>query len=718
MHLQSSSNTVSLLQKNTVPPASHQTMVVLRFFVITYLIGMVILSVEQFLSLPSNLGSVDFWNMLFLPVCWWYLVHTRQAIRFPYIVGMWFILLGSFIGTFSSFNPMASFIFLAKEIYLYFWFATVTLVLTSLEQAVVQRVVLAWTTVAVLHGILLVGEFVSPNFYGFVISILGRIGNVDARYLGRPAGLFENPVWAALFQLMGFVPLLLAGLRRELTLLLGVVLLLGILAAASLGAFSALLGGLAVAIFLLLLIGGHTKFLIWLATITVIATGLFLYTISQLPDILARLEHLTTDRAAHTAGERLDLWGSGTEILFSPKSIFGVGPSNYRDFIENKTLHNDFLEFGVERGVIGLLGLALFTGEAWNNAAKILLGQIKSRDTTRPSGVIFIAMLFGVLLESNAHQIFHFRSIWLALALLETTHLKMTSSFTEAVTRQGEERGESPHSSFKLQSQADRIQRGRVVVEFIGSTGSGKTTVINKVYHRLKKTSKVTTSIELATDMVGFRGLKHPTLQNLVMEFISFPVFIFTLYKHNNFLRQTIKIFWRTTGFSIQTIHNLRSMVRKIGMYEITKRFGNYQFILVDEGPILAAHMFVPAGNTYTAEEITRFADLLPLPDLIVYIRASVDTIIKRTLERADPPREVEINNQPKMEEYIKRTVALFDQLTQAENLRPRLLIVESLDITSAGYDQIIDNICQEILDRSASKNNFNSSKKIKPLLK
>ena len=700
--------TVNLLGGKTAPQPNRLTSI-LRFVVITYLLGMVILSVEQFLSLPSNLGSVDFWNLLFLPVCWWYLIHTRQAVRFPYILGMWFILLGSFIGTFFSFDPIASFIFLAKEIYLYFWFVTVTLVLTSLEPTVMRRVVLAWATVVVLHGMLLVAEFISPEFYGYIISILDKIGNVDVRYLGRPAGLFENPVWAALFQLMGFVPLLLADFRRELTLLLGIVLLLSILATASLGALSALLGALAIAVLLLLLMGGHMKFLIWLATVAILAAVLFVFTIIQSPDVLARLEHLTTDRAAHTAGERLDLWGSGAEILFSPKSILGVGPSNYRDFFENKTLHNDFLEFGVERGVIGLLGLAIFTGEAWNNAAKVLLSQIKSGSMTRPNGVIFIAMLFGILLESNAHQIFHFRSIWLALALLETTHLKMTSISTEAVTSQGEGGSEKSQPSIKLSSQTDRIHGGRMVVEFIGSTGAGKTTVINEVFHRLAKTSQVTTSIDLATSMLGLRGVKNPTLQNLAMEFVSFPFFIFTLYKYNKFLRHTIKIFWRATGFSIQTIHNLRSLVRKIGMYEITKYPGKNQVVLVDEGPVLAAHMFVPAGNTYTPEEITRFTELLPLPDLIVYIRASVDTIIERTHRRADPPREVEINNPDRMEAYIKRTVDLFDQITQADNLQPRLLVVESHDMADPGFDKVIDNIYQEILDRSSQQKKSNS---------
>jgi hypothetical protein len=417
-----------------VLPASRLTSL-LKFLVVTYLLGVVILSVEQFLALPQNLGSVDFWNMLFLPICWLYMIRIRHAVRFPLALGMWLIVMGSFIGAFSAYDPSASWIVIVKEIYLYFWFVTVAAVFASLELSLVRRILLVWLAVAVLHGVLLVAEFVSPAFYAFMISFLSRIGTVDPRYVGRVAGLFEDPVWAALFQLMGFVPLLLGGLRRELSLVLGMALLLSILATASLGALTSLLGAAVVAVLLLLLMGGHLKFLAWLGSVVTIAVVLFVFTIALFPDILASLQHLTTDRAAHTAGERLHLWGGGTDVLFSPESILGVGPNNYRDFLENKTLHNDFLEFGVERGVIGLLGLALLTGEAWSSAGAILLNQIKSRDS-RPSGVIFLAMLFGILLESNAHQIFHFRSVWLALAVLEAAHSRMMSSSIEAAVNQ------------------------------------------------------------------------------------------------------------------------------------------------------------------------------------------------------------------------------------------------------------------------------------------
>ncbi len=441
VHLQASSSAAA-------GPPSRLTSA-LKFIVVTYLVGMVVLSVEQFLALPQNLTSGDFWNVIFLPLCWWYLIRSRQAIRFPFALGMWLILLGSFLATFFSSNPLTSIIFITKEIYLYVWFVTVTALFISLEPGLVRRVLLVWTTVVVIHGVLLVAEFVSPNFYRFVIAVLGRIGNVDSRYVGRVAGIFENPVWAALFQLMGFVPLLLVGLRRELSLLLGMVLLLSILVTASLGALSSLLGASVFAVFLLLLIGGHLKSLFWLAAVLTLAAGLFLFTLSLLPDVKARLVHLTTDRAAHSAGDRLGLWGPGGAALFSTKSILGLGPDNYRDFVENKTLHNDFLQFGVERGVIGLLGLVLLAGEALNSAVKILLNQIKSRDKARPSGVVFLAMLFAVLLEANAHQIFHFRTVWLGLAILEATFFRMTSPPIDTANKRVERWGKMLQSPEK-----------------------------------------------------------------------------------------------------------------------------------------------------------------------------------------------------------------------------------------------------------------------------
>jgi O-antigen ligase len=434
---------------------------VLRFVVVTYLLGMFVLSVEQFLLLPSNLSLVDFWNILFLPLCWLYLIRIHQAVRFPYTFGMWLIWLGSFIGTLFALNPLESILVITKEVYLYVWCVTLSAVFASLEPGLLRRVLLAWTAVAVLHGGFLVAEFVSPDFYSLMISTLGSVGKV---YIGRPSGLFENPISAAFFQLMGFVPLLLGGLRRELALLLGMFLLLSILATASLGTLSGLAAASAVAVIALLLVGGNLKFLVWLAAAVAVAAGLFFFTIGLIPDVRARLQHLTTERAEYTTDQRLDLWQGGSEALFSKKSILGVGPNNYRDSFAGKTLHNDFLEFGVERGVVGLLGLLLFGLGAMSSAVKILLNQSKLRDTARPTGVIFIAMLVAALLISNANQIFHFRVLWLGLALQEAILFRMISPSIETVTKPAELQNERPRSREKSSSLTDHNNPSSVEV--------------------------------------------------------------------------------------------------------------------------------------------------------------------------------------------------------------------------------------------------------------
>lgn len=240
-----------------------------------------------------------------------------------------------------------------------------------------------------------------------------------------------------------------------------------------------------------------------------------------------------------------------------------------------------------------------------------------------------------------------------------------------------------------------------MIVEFIGSTGSGKTTLISNVQRRLAETVCVTNSLDLATSLLGLKNVTNLTLQNLEQELLSFPFLFGKYYKYHAYLSHTTKLFWRNTGLSVQAIHNLRSLERKVGMYEITKRYGKDQVILVDEGPLLALHMFVSAQNTYTPEEIARFIDLLPLPDLVIYIRASVETLIERTLQRPDPPREVDRKDPVQMNAYFKNAVIMFDQLIKADNIRDRLLVVESLDMAGPGFDQVVERAYRTILEKA-----------------
>ena len=245
-----------------------------------------------------------------------------------------------------------------------------------------------------------------------------------------------------------------------------------------------------------------------------------------------------------------------------------------------------------------------------------------------------------------------------------------------------------------------------MIVEFIGSTGAGKTSLISKIHHKLAQTKVVTTPFDLIAAPLGLSSVTHPTIQNLIQELVGFPFFVGSLNRHAKFLSHTIETFSRNTRFSIHRINNLRSLERKIGMYEISQRYDKGQIVLVDEGPILAAHMFVFTASIVTSAEIAAFANLLPLPDLIIYIKAPVDVLVRRALQRPDPPREMGKKDPIMTEKYVKDAATVFDQLMESERIKSRLLVVDNPDLTAEEHDRLAARVTTAVLnyEHSASK--------------
>lgn len=236
-----------------------------------------------------------------------------------------------------------------------------------------------------------------------------------------------------------------------------------------------------------------------------------------------------------------------------------------------------------------------------------------------------------------------------------------------------------------------------MIVEFIGTTGSGKTTIIDRVQQKLGTSRKVISSSDLVTGIVGLQGIKKTTVRNLLQEFIGFPYFLSSFPNYKDFISQTVRMFSRNSNFSIMTINNLRSIERKIGVLEISKRNKEKVIILVDEGPILVTHMFAFNDTQISQTEMEKFISLLPLPDLIIYITASQDTLVERSLDRDRPPREMAARNRSENVRYVQNAVTLFDQIAESRSIQPRILIVDNssheLDDIDAAVNKISDFI-------------------------
>src|SRR5215208_3185914 len=99
-----------------------------------------------------------------------------------------------------------------------------------------------------------------------------------------------------------------------------------------------------------------------------------------------------------------------------------------------------------------------------------------------------------------------------------------------------------------------------MIIEFIGSTGAGKTTLISEIQRKLAQTTEVITSFEMIASPLGLHRVTHLTVRNLIQELVGLPFFVGSLYRHKAIIVFILKMLARQASFSLFTINNLRSL--------------------------------------------------------------------------------------------------------------------------------------------------------------
>jgi len=421
-------NPVKLLETNQSPWLSRLIMI--------WLAGIVVFLPVKILNLPRNFELVDIWILMGLPVVLlFYITGRRQIVSLSYAVPMGLVLISSLLSTFAATLALSSLIVILKEIYLFVWFIAVTVFLYVLNAKDLRRVLYIWSGVVILHGLLMVAQFFSPEIWQFTNSLGGNTARIEGY---RPAGLFicdkagcANK--AAYFQLLGFVPLLLAGFSKKTTALLGIFLFASMLTSGSMGATIAFSSGLIVAIFAIAYLKNSLWIVIKIFLQIVVALfllgGVFYIAGSQNPDNLFHFERISVGRYERSSAGRFGLWQRGVDALLEHNAIFwGIGPENFRVVDAAQTdnqLHNDTLAFLVERGLLGVLGLALFAGIAIRRAIYIVQMSRKAPERARLEVVVFLAVIVATMVASLTHQLFHTRELWLVLAIQEAVYFRM-----------------------------------------------------------------------------------------------------------------------------------------------------------------------------------------------------------------------------------------------------------------------------------------------------
>ena len=217
-------------------------------------------------------------------------------------------------------------------------------------------------------------------------------------------------------------------------------------------------------------------------------------------------------------------------------------------------------------------------------------------------------------------------------------------------------------------------------IELIGSTSAGKTTLAKKMVEIGKeKGLDVFLSDDFMLRWAHLNWVRNEFVRRRLIELISIAIGLTCLNRYGDFFRFVLHEGKYSPGSGFYKINRIRNVIRKIGIFEfISRRSEAQQIVLADnEGILQGVHnLFVHQNSQADLNKISRYVELVPLPDVVLYLQQREDVLVSRTLGRGHA--RVAEDSPDKVVHFIRQAVAVFDELVNAPKIQERLLIVDA----------------------------------------
>jgi O-antigen ligase len=390
---------------------------------------------------PGNSSPADLFAAGFILLTLLALLQRGRRLEVPAPYALGLLLAGSLLGLALGGPTAVGVLTLVVDLYLALLLVAVVNHLRG-DLPALRLVLVVWTVAALAWAVLLLSAH-----YRFLPAELTRVLQVTAganRSAG-PAG--NNPNLAGSYLMVSFFVLLASSWPRRRPLrvarmLAGGVLLLALFATGSLGGLLGLAAGCAAVVIGAYLRSGRSRQEVQaLAGAALLAGSLVLACLlivaglprAGLADVHAVSERAesgilqqTLGRAGDSLAGRLALWSSAVDRA-GPRALVGVGPGEAKGELqistgslnrdgtpELKSLHNDYLAFAVERGLLGLAGLLALYAVLLHRAIGLMVVG-----TWRGIGMAGLgAAAVGNAADSFFHEILHFRHAVVLFALV------------------------------------------------------------------------------------------------------------------------------------------------------------------------------------------------------------------------------------------------------------------------------------------------------------
>ena len=376
---------------------------------------------------PGNTAPVDLFAVGFVVLALLALAWSGRPLEVPAWPALALIVIGSLVALALSDLPRIGLLTLLVDIYLILLLVAITNHL-QLDAPGVRAVLVVWTVAALAWTAILIGAHygVLPRTFAELLEL-----KPNAKRASGPTG--NNPNLAGSYLVASFFVLLASPWprRRPFRILAGGWLLVGEVATGSLGGLLGLGIGMAVLATGAYLRAGHTaeqvRALLGAALLAgsvlvaglVVMAGLPRFGLTDVQTVSRRARGGPLDESVGRAGKTLARAG--------PRVLVGVGPGEAKTQLQIAngsvsrngvltvhSLHNDYLAFLVERGILGLTGLLLLNIALLRRAAWVV-------GTGRRQGIRAAALAAGVVATvagSLFHEEFHYRHAIVLFALL------------------------------------------------------------------------------------------------------------------------------------------------------------------------------------------------------------------------------------------------------------------------------------------------------------
>lgn len=228
-------------------------------------------------------------------------------------------------------------------------------------------------------------------------------------------------------------------------------------------------------------------------------------------------------------------------------------------------------------------------------------------------------------------------------------------------------------------------------VELVGCTGAGKSTIAEQF---VRTANARGTALQTA-DAAALHPLRLSWMdrvrfgRHIRNAAIHLSAVVGSLFGCRGNIQAAVFAWRQLNSTSIprwRKYNQLRKVLKQLGRFRWIQRRSMTGFVLVDEGTVHAAHnLFVHRGHAVDRRQVFQFADEVPLPDLLIYLREDESTLIERTMRRGHP--RVDCTDPAAVKDFVRNAMETFELLTAHDRIKPHTIVLQDGQVRQAPSD-------------------------------